>query len=77
MIRNAIPAHHKLSVRNQTIKATRAAGINMKSSRTRKMIIRPIIIKPMSPKRPEPISPNRSKPGKFKIHRIKVLVKHK
>lgn len=54
IIRNAIPAHHRLPVRNQTTKATRAAGINMKIKRITKMIIKPIIIKPISPKRSMP-----------------------
>ncbi len=31
--RKAIPAHHKLPVRNQTIKATIAAGISTRSKR--------------------------------------------
>ena len=64
MIRNAVPAHHRLPVKNQTTKAIRAAGINMKSRRITKMITRPIMIKPISPKR--------SKPNKFDIHQFKI-----
>ena len=69
MIRKAIPANHRSRVKNQTTKATRAAGINMKSRRITKIITKPIIIKPMSPMR--------SKPSKFRIHQFKMLVKHK
>lgn len=36
--KNATPAHHRLLVKNQTTKATRAAGTNTKSKRTTKMI---------------------------------------
>ncbi len=51
MIKNAIPAHQRFpSVRYQTIKATIAAGISMKSRRIMKIIIKPSMIKPMSPK---------------------------
>lgn len=62
MIRKAIPAHHRLSVRNQTIKAITAAGINTKSRRITKIIIRPIMIKPTSP--------NKSMPSKLEIHQF-------
>ena len=61
MIRNAIPAHHRLPVINQTTKATRAAGISMKSSRITKIIIKPITIKPMIPKRSKPTISDASK----------------
>jgi hypothetical protein len=52
--RNAIPAHHRFCVKNQTMKAIIAAGINIKSRRMTKMIIRPIMIKPIRPKRSKP-----------------------
>lgn len=69
MTRNAVPAHHRLPVKNQTTKATRAAGINIKSRRITKMITRPIMIKPISPKR--------SKPNKLCIHRFRIVVEQK
>ena len=57
--KNAIPAHHRLLVKNQTTKATRAAGTNTKSKRTTKMITRPIMIKPISPKRSNKLETSR------------------
>lgn len=57
--KNATPAHHRLLVKNQTTKATRAAGINTKSKRTTKMITRPIMIKPISPKRSNKLETSR------------------
>jgi len=49
IIKNAIPAHHRLPVRNQTTKATKAAGISTKSKRITRIMIRPIMIRPISP----------------------------
>jgi hypothetical protein len=44
-----MPAHHKLPVKNQTTKATIAAGINIKTSLTTKIsITKPIPIRIMS-----------------------------
>ena len=77
MTKNAIPAHHKLSVRNQTTTATRAAGINMNSRRMTRIISRPIMTKPTSPKRPEPIRSEKSNPGKSKTLQTKMLAEHK
>jgi hypothetical protein len=48
--RNAIPAHHRLPVRNQTITATMTAGMRIKTKRIRNIIIRPMIIRPMRPR---------------------------
>jgi hypothetical protein len=47
--RKAIPAHHKLPVRNQTMKATIAAGISTRSKRMINIIIKPMIIRTTSP----------------------------
>ncbi len=60
MIRKATPAHHSSPVRNQTTKATRAAGIKIKNKRITKIIIRPIMI--------SPISPTKSKYSKLGCH---------
>ncbi len=49
--RKTAPAHHKLSVKNQTAKATRAAGIKANASLITKIITNPMITNPMKPKR--------------------------
>jgi hypothetical protein len=48
-IRNAIPAHQKSPVRNQTMNATTAAGIKTRSIRMTKIIAKPIMTKPINP----------------------------
>ena len=49
-IRNAIPASHVLPVKSQTINATTAAGISMKSTLIIKSISKPSKIKPINPR---------------------------
>ena len=69
IIRNAIPASHVLLVKSQTISATMAAGINMKSSLIISITSRPSSIRPINPR----ISINNGfSPHKVKMTSIKM-----
>ena len=69
IIRNAIPASHVLLVKSQTINATMAAGINMKSSLIISITSKPSSIRPINPK----ISINTGfSPHKVKMTSIKM-----
>ncbi len=47
--RKAIPAHQVLLVKNQTMKATIAAGMRISTSRIKKIMIKPIMMSITSP----------------------------